>query len=203
MYREAAAAAELERREQRVVAERERGAAAKQRAVAAQKSILHKAAQKAAAKEASREAAREAAAAAAAAAAAPPPPQPQPQPQPQPPHSPGIAGSGSSGSLFAAEQAFGLRARPPPQQLGHKQGVPSSGHKAHRLLSSTSTQERARPKHEMQRPVQRSRRSAEGEEGEEELSIEEMCLRAAHAGAHARLETLGTAWTGEWVVEHT
>jgi len=190
MYREAAAAAELERREQRVVAERERGAAAKQRAVAAQKSILHKAAQKAAAKEASREAAREAAAAAAAAAAAPP-------------HSPGIAGSGSSGSLFAAEQAFGLRARPPPQQLGHKQGVPSSGHKAHRLLSSTSTQERARPKHEMQRPVQRSRRSAEGEEGEEELSIEEMCLRAAHAGAHARLETLGTAWTGEWVVEHT
>ena len=109
--------------------------------------------------------------------------------------------SGSSGSLFAAEQAFGLRARPPPQQLGHKQGEPSSGHKAHRSLSSTSIQERARPKHEVQRHVQRSVRSAEGggEQGEEEeLSIEEMCLRAAQAGAHARLETLGTAWTGEW-----
>ena len=31
-------------------------------------------------------------------------------------------------------------------------------------------------------------RSEEGEAGEEELSIEEVCLRAAEAGARARLE---------------
>ena len=71
-------------------------------------------------------------------------------------------------------------------------------------------QERARPKHAAPaRAGQRSGRSGEAreeggaEEGEEELSIEEMCLRAAQAGAHARLETLGTAWTGEWASSRT
>ena len=70
-------------------------------------------------------------------------------------------------------------------------------------------QERARPKHAAPRAGQRSERSGEAreeggaEESEEELSIEEMCLRAAQAGAHARLETLGTAWTGEWASSRT